>query len=122
MLLWFLCLVLIHGFQINSYFCSRLADVIDQSELLDLQSLLCHNDLKFTSTQTRTFHLLWECYDDIEHCQLPSIYIHTLSTLINYHPNANIFLWSQTLQTDFYKQITTYPLLEKVTLQTMDRW
>jgi len=55
------------------------------------------------SSSPEQFHLLWECYDSNKACLLPTVNVRTLETLLHFHPNSKVTIWSNTLQRKLFE-------------------
>jgi len=55
------------------------------------------------SSDSEQFHLFWECYDSNKACLLPSVNVRSLKTLLHFHPNSKVTIWSNSLQKTLFE-------------------
>lgn len=69
----------------------------DSLSLLTCQGSQSLNLDSINRGQDITIHLLWECYDKTDSCNIPFVHTLCVQTLRTTHPHAHIILWSNTV-------------------------
>jgi len=86
---------------------AELAARAQQGDRISIASCYGMNKVKQVEPQEKakgiTFHMLWECYgDNADDCRVPDGHRLCLLTLRNLHPEAEVIMWSKSLDEDMF--------------------